>query len=588
MQLLKHFHELSLHPKNAKALKGLILQLAVQGKLTAQWRRGHPELIEGDHSTQTLLGKIRAEKAKLVKEGKIKKEKPLPTISENEIPYELPEEWVWCRLGEYIHNFGQKKPDVEFFYIDVSTIDNIVGGIKQNIPHLIPSDAPSRARKIVKKGCVIYSTVRPYLQNIAIVDKDYEYETIASTAFAVLNLLADCPPKYLFYFLRSEVFKGYVESQMIGVAYPAINDGKLMQGVIPIPPLEEQKAIVKVVEQLFIEVEQLELLSEKRIQLKEQFATSALRDLSTNNSVKEREVLKPHFHTFFNEEPNIKKLRESVLQLAVQGKLTAHWRRRQQKISHPGEMSEGQGGEGDHSAKALLEKIKAEKAKLVKEGKIKKEKPLPPITDKEIPYELPEGWVWCKVNDVCPKVTDGFHNTPKKIQDGYKYISATHIKEGGILWDDCLYVGQKDHSELYKKAYPQKGEILIVNRGAGCGTPAIIDIQEQFSFQNAALIGFNQDLINSHFMFYYILQKRTEIMDFFTNGGAQPMLSNKILKTLTFPLPSFEEQKAIVETVNRLMHLCDQLEEQVKLSKQQVGDWMKGSLREVIKKKKHN
>ena len=256
-----------------------------------------------------------------------------------------------------------------------------------------------------------------------------------------------------------------------------------------------------------------------------------------------------------------------ILQLAVQGKLTQHWRK-----EHP----------EAEDASILLGRIKAEKEKLVKEKKIKDEKPLPAISKDEIPYELPEGWVWSNIQSVCTKVTDGFHHTPKKLTEGYRYISATHVKEGRILWDECLYIGEKEHKELYKKAKPSKGDVLIVNRGAGCGTPALVDIDEQFSFQNAALIGFIQSYIDPAFMNNFMLQMRTEIMEIFTNGGAQPMLSNKILKTLFFPLPPYEEQLAIVKKVNALMGLCDRLEKEIANSTTQVEQLMQSCLREVF------
>src|SRR5690606_16749803 len=142
---------------------------------------------------------------------------------------------------------------------------------------------------------------------------------------------------------------------------------------IPIPPLEEQKAIVEVVETLFKEVEQLEHLTVERITLKEDFVTSALNQLTINNAKQEWEFLQAHFKSFFNETPNIKKLRETVLQLAVQGKLTADWR-----VTNP----------DTEDASILLKRIQKEKAQLIKNKKIKKEKSLPPITKDEIPYEM--------------------------------------------------------------------------------------------------------------------------------------------------------------------------------------------------------
>ena len=174
----------------------------------------------------------------------------------------------------------------------------------------------------------------------------------------------------------------------------------------------------------------------------------------------------------------VKKLRQQLLQDAVQGKLV-----KQDKNDEP--------------ASELLKKIKSA---LRQAQGTKKIKELPPIKPEEIPFDIPENWVWCRLGEICTKVTDGFHNTPKKLSEGKIYISATHIREDGIKWSDCLYVSEKDHKELFNKAYPKRGEILITNRGAGCSTPVIIDIDEEFSFQNAALIGFNQQLINNKYL----------------------------------------------------------------------------------------
>ena len=126
----------------------------------------------------------------------------------------------------------------------MASIDNVKGGLTDNLRVLPPADAPSRARKIVKKGCVLYATIRPYLLNICIIDQDFSHEPIASTAFAVLNPFSGLLNQYLYYVLRSPVFIDYVNDQMTGMAYPAINDEKLYSGYIPLPPLAEQRRIV--------------------------------------------------------------------------------------------------------------------------------------------------------------------------------------------------------------------------------------------------------------------------------------------------------------------------------------------------------
>ena len=162
----------------ADQLRKSILQAAIQGKLTEQ--------LPSDGNARDLLAEIQTEKKRLIKAGKIKKEKPLPEITEDEIPFDIPDNWCWVRLGEIIYNHGQKKPDRKFTYIDISSINNKNKQLGSLDKILQPNKAPSRARKIVKKGDVIYSTVRPYLQNVCIIDQSIQPEPIVSTGFAVV------------------------------------------------------------------------------------------------------------------------------------------------------------------------------------------------------------------------------------------------------------------------------------------------------------------------------------------------------------------------------------------------------------------
>ena len=154
-------------------------------------------------------------------------------------------------MGDITYNFGQKKPNKTFSYIDVGSIDNKNLRLNQEENILTSDNAPSRARKIVKEGCIIYSTVRPYLLNMCIIDKEFSHEPIASTAFAILNPFKGVFNKYLFYYLQSPIFINHVNKVMTGVAYPAINDKKLYNSLIILPPFQEQKRIVKQIELLF-------------------------------------------------------------------------------------------------------------------------------------------------------------------------------------------------------------------------------------------------------------------------------------------------------------------------------------------------
>ena len=256
----------SINEKIGKLTKKAILQEAVQGKLVPQ--------IASEGNAKDLLEEIRkerlshgfansygicGEKGKKSKSSDLRSKsqirvtkKELPEITEDEIPFEIPENWCWCRLGEIVYNNGQKAPDKEFSYIDIGSIDNLHQKLNDKENFVSPEQAPSRARKIVKKGDIIYATVRPYLHNMCIIDKDFEKEPIASTGFAVLACYPQINNQYLFYYLLSPSFDNYANDteNSKGVAYPAINDDKLYKGVVPLPPLAEQKRIVAAIEKM--------------------------------------------------------------------------------------------------------------------------------------------------------------------------------------------------------------------------------------------------------------------------------------------------------------------------------------------------
>lgn len=268
--IIDNFKDLTLNDGAVGELKNAILSLAVKGKLVPQ--------DDSDEPASVLLDRIENEKEKLVKEKKIKKEKSLPEIDEDEIPYEIPKSWKWVRLKDIGYNHGQKKPNSKFSYIDVGSINKELGVIGDEVNIIEAEDAPSRARKIVKSGTILYSTVRPYLLNIAIVDRKFEYEPIASTAFAIIHPYSYIDNRYVYYYLRSTIFVKYVESQMVGMAYPAINDEKLFKGLIPLPPLNEQKRIVEKVEGLMKLCDELELRIEKSKKYSEKLMESILKD----------------------------------------------------------------------------------------------------------------------------------------------------------------------------------------------------------------------------------------------------------------------------------------------------------------------
>ena len=249
-------------------LRKSILQEAIQGKLAAQDPNDEPASI--------LLQRIKEEKQRLVKEGKLKKKDVIDSTIfrsgdnkyyeqigfeivevSDEIPFEIPDGWVWVRLQQIVFNREQETPTERFSYIDIGSIDNQHQCLNAKETLIDPENAPSRARKLVEIGDILYSTVRPYLHNMCIIDRGFSYKPIASTGFAVMACCSGVYNKYLFYYLLSPAFDNYANDTAKGAAYPAINDNQLYRALIPLPPLAEQQRIVDRVNELLAVCDEL-------------------------------------------------------------------------------------------------------------------------------------------------------------------------------------------------------------------------------------------------------------------------------------------------------------------------------------------
>ena len=246
-QLLTHFEKVVDSPLSTARLRCFILDLAVRGKLVEQ--------DPNDEPASELLKRIAAEKGRLVKEGLTKMAKELPPIERP--PFDLPIKWSWARVRQVSSAREQRIPKADFSYIDVSSIDMVRGVVSS--PRVVSAiEAPSRARKIVQKGDVIFSCVRPYLLNVAIVDREYDPPPIVSTAFAILDGHGCVLPRYTWCVLRSPFMVGFVEKKMRGQSYPAINDRDFSLLPFPLPPLAEQQRIVAKVDELMTLCDRLE------------------------------------------------------------------------------------------------------------------------------------------------------------------------------------------------------------------------------------------------------------------------------------------------------------------------------------------
>ncbi|HID9872381.1 TPA: restriction endonuclease subunit S [Serratia marcescens] len=535
--LEQHFDTAFAAPDGIAKLRELILTLAMQGKLVEQDPADQPAL--------ELLKDIDAEKQRLVKTGKIKAPKPLPPIKPEEVPYQLPQGWEWVRVREICHDWGQKIPDSTFTYIDVGAIDNTSGKIGSNLQILGASDAPSRARKIVKTGTVIYSTVRPYLLNIAIIDKEYDPEPIASTAFAILHPFRSLSARFIYHYLRSPAFIRYVEAAQKGVAYPAINDGDFFSGLFPLPPFPEQNRIVALIDQLIACCDALEAVRNEREEKRLAVHAAAMQQLLAAPDSSAWGFIEQHFGELYSINENVTELRKAILQLAVMGRLVPQ-------------------DPNDPPASELLEEIGAERLRLVKAGKIKMPRPLPPIKPEEVPYQLPQGWEWVRVAEL----TDvGTGSTPATTnQDFYGgsipwYTSSATNDLFAPMPDK--FITEKAISETNCKVFPA-GSLMIAMYGQGKtrGQVSEIVIPGATNQAVAALVFFRSSEGIKKYLKYFFIKIYDEIR-LLAEGAAQPNLNVGKIKETLVPLPPLSEQHRIVSRIDQLMALCDTVDQKI-------------------------
>lgn len=530
-----------------KKLRELILELAVRGKLVPQ--------DPNDEPASVLLERIAAEKAQLIKDKKIKKQKLLPEITKEEKPFELPTGWEWLRLTDAGHDWGQKTPEDEFKYIDVGSINKELG-IIINPKELSANEAPSRARKIVKNGTIIYSTVRPYLLNIAVINDDFYPEPIASTAFAILHPFSGLTASFIYRYLRSPAFITYVESVQTGIAYPAINDKQFFSGIVPVPPTSEQHRIVAKVDELMALCDQLEQQTESSLdahKLLVDTMLSTLTDARDANELSDNWArLADHFDTLITTDYAVEQLKQTILQLAVMGKLVPQ-------------------DPNDEPASELLKRIAAEKEQLVKDKKIKKQKALPEITNEDKPFELPEGWELARFKDIATYIQRG--KGPKYAESGsVQVISQKCIQWTGFDLERARYIEDSSLENYQEERFLRSKDLLWNSTGTGTvGRINILDnIPEKTLVADSHVTVIRSIMMNVGFLQTYIsapgVQSRIEPRHekaLVSGSTKQVELNTSSVNSLPIPIPSIEEQHRIVAKVDELMTLCDQLKAQL-------------------------
>ncbi|EIV7687560.1 restriction endonuclease subunit S [Salmonella enterica] len=534
-----------------KKLRELILELAVRGKLVPQ--------DPNDEPASELLKRIAAEKAELVKQGKIKKQKPLPEISEEEKPFELPEGWEWIQISEIGHDWGQKTPDEDFTYIDVGSINKEYGIIEE--PSILSAkDAPSRARKIVQKGTVIYSTVRPYLLNIAIIENTFFPDPIASTAFAIIHPYTAMNANFIYYYLRSPVFINYVESCQTGVAYPAINDKQFFSGIIAVPPSSEQARITKKIKELMSVCDQLEQHSLTSLDAHQQLVETLLTTLTDSQNADELAEnwarISEHFDTLFTTEASIDALKQTILQLAVMGKLvpqdphdsSAEVLLEQLSTSRNKKLRQQQ--TGNKEAETMLRKI----------NKLKKAKP---------PFRLPHNWTTVHLIELCEYLVDCHNKTAPYTNTGIPIIRTTNIRERRFLEQDLKFISQETYDFWSKRCPPSPGDIIFT-REAPMGEALIIPPNVKWCLgQRTMLIRVMHKFVSNEFILLaltepHLLERASEN----AVGLTVKHLRVGDVENLNIPLPPLNEQHRIIDKVNILFEYCNKLKSNIKIAQQ--------------------
>lgn len=545
-EFLAEFGHIADAPRGMQRLRELILSLAFQGDLCPN----------SPNSADELLKSIELQREQFNAETRVQRltrqrQDNQPTRG----PYLIPETWRWVTLSTVGHTWGQKKPQDTFVYIDVSSIDNKAGVLSDKAEILDSASAPSRARKIVKKGTVIYSTVRPYLLNIAVVDRDFEHEPIASTAFAVVHPWKGVEGQFLYYYLRSPWFVKYVESIQIGVAYPAISDEKFYSGLIPLPPTEEQCRIVAKVGELMALCDQLEAQQKDRRKLQNVLRQSTLQAIASAQSPQELQNswqrLQINFGRLFSEPEDVDGMRSLILDLAVRGLLV-------------------EPSNSDESVESWLAHVTMLKADLVKKKLISKQTAFVNIAPDDYPFPLPKGWAFVRLGQITNKIGSG--STPRGgrevyLKEGVPFLRSQNVWNDGLDLTDVAFIAHQQHDRMASTAvFPN--DILLNITGASLGRCALVpsDFGDANVSQHVTIIRTTDPQVREYLHLCILSPYCQNLIWSRQVGMAREGLSKKVLEQFELPLPPIPEQHRIVARVSELMRLCDEVENQIRSS----------------------
>lgn len=469
---------------DTEALRKKVLDLAIQGKLTEQ--------LPSDGTAEELYAKIQEEKARLIKEGKIKKEKPLPAITEKEIPFDIPKNWKWVRFGNLMWNRDSERIPVSVddrkklkkiydYYGASGVIDRVEEYIFDTKLLLIGEDGANLLSRSIPIAFIAEG--KYWVNNHAHVLGYYLCDYL----------------DFVMHYINSISLVPYVT----GTAQPKLNQDNMNRIPVPLPPFEEQVRIVSKIDEIFVQIDIIDDLQSKYI--------------------KDSAALK-----------------SKILDAAIRGRLV-----------------EQRAEEG--TAEELYKQIQSEKQKLIKEGKIKKDKPLPAISKKEIPFDIPESWKWVHLNNIATSSLGKTLNNTTDTGEEVPYLCSINVYFEGINLDK-LKTAKFDLQEKEKYRL-QKGDLLICE-GGDAGRSAIWDSDEEMYYQNALhRVRFFGNISARYMCFVLEYYKKKGIIADYTRGDGIQHLVQSSLYSIWLPLPPLAEQRRIVARIEELLPLCERLAE---------------------------
>jgi len=537
-------------------LREFIFELAIRGKLVPQ----NPN----DEPASEMLERRKAEKAKLAKEGKIKKQRNSPEINEEEIFFNSPNGWAWSRMGclaQYQKGYAFKSKDYLESGLMIAKIQNLTDAHIQNSVYIDPERALEFSQYLLCEGDIVMTTVGSWFSapksavgRAFLINKLFDNSLLNQNAVRI-RTCKELDSMYLLACINSPVFKKYLVQEAQGTANQAsITQASIKNFLICVPPKEEQHRIVAKVDELMALCDQLEQQTEDSITAHKTLVETLLGALTNSANANDFQQswkrIAQHFDILFTTEDSIDQLKQTILQLAVMGKLVPQ-------------------DPNDEPASVLLEKIAKEKERLVAEGKIKKPKKLPEVTSEEEPFEVPKGWTFERLENMTKLITKG--SSPKWQGVSYTdnpedvlFVTSENVGSFKLLFKNRKYV-EKQFNEVEPRSILRKNDFLMNIVGASIGRTAIYDIDELANINQAVCLirSFSEYICGEFFLNFFNSEICISYMYDKQVDNARPNLSMSNISKFVIPVPPIEEQERIVSRVDELFALCDQLKSQL-------------------------